>query len=332
MRKSYLNLALVLFLFWSGCQDDDVITSPHYSNQLTSKWEFTGGTNGVWPGLKYLIFNPDNYFYFLFNLEANEHEIIDGVYSITGNQVNMNQVGLFIFSINDDTLTLDNSNHSMTFVRNTSAPAETEWLIPATIEKEIPLADSIRIGDITFDGTHFWGSGGSDIINKLDTLGNLLVSFPIYNTGGITYSNGNLWISCYDTLKKVNPLNGQIIGQQEIPGANELYALAYEDGYIWARKSGEYIKIKEETGEVVHSIPAYHPIDGFEFRDSLLWVPDDSKIYSIETDSGKVISNYQVTGNSGYSRGLGFDGTAFWRVITRYDEVNYSIQKLNVPL
>ncbi len=336
MTKSYLSLLILFFLICQGCEDDNNITSPHYNGELLGKWEFISSTPGYWTSLKYLIINPDNYFYFLYSYdEGNDmHNIENGVYTITGNQINISQFGIYIFTIKGDTLELTSPDNSLKFVRNNNAPDPDEWVIPIKIIKEIPLADSIKtIGDISFDGTFFWVSGSYSNILKIDTLGNCVLSFPIFNSGGVTYANGNLWVSSADTLKKINPMDGQTVSFMIIQTNYSLGPLSYEDGYIWSKSGSSYLKINEQTGEIVVSFISNYPGStyGIEFLDSLIWTPDWEKIYSISTVTHRVIKNYQHPYNSSSIRSLGYDGKNFWTVNIHYESDLFYLEKLDMP-
>lgn len=318
MRKSYLNLLLVFFLFWSGCQEDDNITSPHFSNELLDTWELKDSTQDNW---KYLIFTSENYFYMLMGDEQNRHYIYDGVYSIIGNQLNMRGT-LYIFNIHNNTLTLSNPGKTFTFIRDSSGTTKDEWVIPVSIIKEVPLVGQTNIQDITFDGSCFWVSTGMTGVVKIDSLGNSIVNYNVGSARGITFGNGNLWVSNYDTLKQINPLNGEITSRQEVQNDPFIYCLAYQSSGIWATTNDQLIKIFEG----VPFYRVYFRANGIEVLNDQVWVTSDYYIYCIDLFSGKATRTYELPN---YIGGLAFDGNNFW-TITENSGL-YSLLQLSIP-
>src|SRR6187551_2068112 len=118
---------------------------------------------------------------------------------------------------------------------------------------------------------------------------------------GVSYDGQHVWFATGDTLKALDPENGQV--RRSIDVAAHA-GTAYDGKYLYQLAGDRIQKIDPESGRVLATIPS--PGDGADsglaWAEGTLWVGQyrDRKIHQIDPETGKILrtieSNRFVTG------------------------------------
>lgn len=176
---------------------------------------------------------------------------------------------------------------------------------------------------MAWDGTNLWiASDGRDRIYKMDTLGNLLDSFPAPNTTatGLCWDGQHLWCADGGTIRiyKLDPATGTILDSIPGPGTQvSCEGLAWMNDTIWNTNwsNNTIWKLDPATGNIWGQFAS--PGNGstgltWDWHDNALWNSDQltDYIYKINPVTGAVITQFPCPDPE--VQDLAFDGTYLW--------------------
>jgi len=118
---------------------------------------------------------------------------------------------------------------------------------------------------------------------------------------GVSYDGQHVWFATGDTLKALDPENGQV--RRSIDVAAHA-GTAYDGKYLYQLAEDRIQKIDPESGRVLATIPSPGggADSGMAWAEGTLWVGQyrDRKIHQIDPETGKILrtieSNKFVTG------------------------------------
>jgi hypothetical protein len=165
-------------------------------------------------------------------------------------------------------------------------------------------AAGLWVGDQVTDRAHLldWKTGKA--IRSLET--------PCYNTSGIAYGGGFLWMAANGAVKqrprrptdgddaeilKLDPQTGKIVARHPFPGA-ALHELNWAGDSLWATDRGhERLLQLDANFKVLHSVPLkLRRGHGVVFDRGTLWClfSNDWVIQRLDAQDGHVLEAYQL--------------------------------------
>lgn len=147
-----------------------------------------------------------------------------------------------------------------------------------TIAESYPYLEGIGYDGIAWGNGYLWAARGTSIVKVnvtnwtvIDTLN---LTIPIV---GITWHDGILWvISTDDFIYKINPSNGEIIGNIVKPAPNIVGIVFDNNGLLWAvRDNSEFFTMDINNNKILNAVSAY-PISSWQTSD--IWINEDNTI------------------------------------------------------
>jgi hypothetical protein len=179
---------------------------------------------------------------------------------------------------------------------------------------------------MTWDGQYIWlGCDGLDRIWKMDTLGNIIDSFPAPNTTatGMCWDGQYLWCADGGTIQiyKLDAITGAIIDSIPGPGSGaSCEGLAWMNDTMWNTNwSNDLIWwLDPQTGTVWGQFAAPGGAGSgstgltWDWHDNALWNSDQLTdfIYKLDPATGTIITQFACP--DAEVQDLAFDGTYLW--------------------
>jgi len=197
----------------------------------------------------------------------------------------------------------------------TNYPGETVYKInPSNGNTEASLSLGTNAFAITSGDGYIWATtdGNGDVYKidpSNDTLaGTYAVSYsPLY---GITYSNGDLWVTDFDSdsVTEINASTGAVI--QSVSVGSEPIGITTGGGYVWVANYGSntVTQINQTTGDVVHTITVGFGPSDIAYTGGAAWVTNETSDTVFEiTSNGSVAAAlpvgsypYYIVADNGY--------------------------------
>jgi len=172
---------------------------------------------------------------------------------------------------------------------------------PSNGATEASLPTSFDAYEITGGDGYIWvTSNNNGNVYKIDPSNDTLVgtyTTSYYALFGITYSNGDLWVSDYysDSVTEINASTGAVV--QSVSVGYEPLGITTGGGYVWVANSGTntVTQINQTTGTVVNTIPVGDYPYGIAYTGGAAWVANGSSDTVSEiTSNGSVAKTIPV--------------------------------------
>jgi hypothetical protein len=124
-------------------------------------------------------------------------------------------------------------------------------------------APVVQMGNITHDGTYFWGAdwGTDNFLTQFDASGAVVrrLASPVASPFGLAWDGQDLWVSNFSTsststVYRINPSTGAVL--QSLPAPEtRVTGLAFDGTHLWClgRDSGLAYELDPATGAVLRS-------------------------------------------------------------------------------
>jgi glutamine cyclotransferase len=115
--------------------------------------------------------------------------------------------------------------------------------------------------------------------------------FPgVDQVGGVSYDGRNVWIAAGDTLKAVDPSNGEVLRSLDVAAHA---GTAFDGRHLYQLAEARIQKIDPQTGRVLATIPAPGGgrDSGLAWAEGTLWVGQyrERKIHQIDPQTGAIL-------------------------------------------
>jgi len=120
--------------------------------------------------------------------------------------------------------------------------------------------------------------------------------FPgVDQVGGVSYDGRNVWIAAGDTLKAVDPSNGEVLRSLDVAAHA---GTAFDGRHLYQLAEARIQKIDPQTGRVLATIPAPGGggDSGLAWAEGTLWVAQyrDRKIHQIDPETGAILRTIET--------------------------------------
>jgi len=172
---------------------------------------------------------------------------------------------------------------------------------PSNGDTEASLLLDVDTFAITSGDGYIWVTSWSNgNVYKIDPYNDTLVgtyTVPYSGLNGITYSNGNLWVSDTNnaSVTEINASTGVVV--QSVSVGSTPWGITTGGGYVWVAnsQSATVTQINQTTGAVVATIPVGSRPYGIAYTGGAAWVTNaDSNTVSEITSNGLVAKTIPV--------------------------------------
>ena len=323
------SIVFMFGLMIFGCSKDST-TSPTSSgatnSTLVGNWQVLSGVSGA----KYLAYHADNVYYYLNQYGNGLRGIDGGVAQVSDNTINIAQT-IYNFSVKGDTLFFSSPSQTVTLLRSTTAPSDSQWVktvnVLDTLTPPIPEATDMAInGNIMWYGNAY----SSHNLYKINLTTRAVDTLPTTNYAwAVEWDGTNLWTSSdgSTTIYKVNPTTGANISTSVDMGA-WIYGIAWDGVSLWCSSWNEETMYRYDpaTNTVLNTYPLGRNVEigGLAYVAGSLYVCAHGVINKCTASPFATVSAYQIAGY--YAAGIAYDGTNFW--VSTYQGNKYMVFKV----
>lgn len=196
---------------------------------------------------------------------------------------------------------------------------------------------------LAWDGNFYWTSAyDKSVINKIDTLGNILGSFtlPSSSLGGSIGFDGTYLLSAVEdegTLYKIDPNTELIVQQYDLPTPTydpNILGITYDGQHIWCvyHHPSRLYKLNPEDGLILDSMNLASSINAIEWINGKLYGINSyfnptNYLYTINTTNGSYIDS--VDWCLEYISDLSWDGNNLWCISSLYTP-EFKVYKMGI--
>jgi len=334
--KKQLVFYVIILLSTVSCKKENDKISPIYN-----KWTVvSGGGAFVYGGnLKYIIVEPDNTFYLLYEYNYGIRGFEEGLCQVINGQISFYKdyyFNLFNLKIDGNNLTLTNPDIEIVCERNGDEPSKPEWVQTAEILQSMDAPVEART-DLAFDGEFLWCGGfvsydDPAYLYKIDpaTL-SVVQNLPTSNWPiGIEWADGYLWVSSngYESIIKVNPVNGSNLFTSVEMGA-WINGIAFDGQYLWCGSNNAQIVYKyNPNSDAIAATFQIGSLGGMAYVQDYLYICANGILNKCTVDPLQAVAAYDI--EKGDIQGIAYDGSNFWISADISDETpNYKIYKVS---
>jgi glutamine cyclotransferase len=191
----------------------------------------------------------------------------------------------------------------------------------AHIVHEIAVAGVEAIHGVTYDGARVWFADG--------TRGGLTAVDPktgaevkrfadIPADAGTAFDGKLLYQLSEDTIRKIDPKTGEVVGTIPAPGGGDDSGLTWAEGALWVGqyKTRKIHKIDPVSGKVLKTIKSDKFVTGVTWVEGQLWhgtwEGDASDLRRIDPETGEVLVRLEMPRGTGVSGLEADDKGRFW--------------------
>jgi len=315
MKIQFLIYAIVLLPLVSCKKDNDMI-SPIYN-----KWTYVSGGLDLeedFQHLKYIIIQADNTVSLLYEYDHGIRGCNEDLCQVTNGQIYLFGYYLFNFTVDGNTMILQNPDEEIIFERNGNEPSKQEWIQPVEITESYnaPIESGT---DLAFDGEFLWYGNGANYddpayLYKIDPASlSVIEQLPTSNWAiGIEWADGYLWTSSngHSSIYKVNPVTGSNL-LTSVNMGGWINGIAFDGQYLWVGDSYHKIyKYNPGINTVEEEIPIEFFPDGMAYVQNYLYICVGGIINKCTTDPFQFVAAYDI--ERGYICGIAHDGNDFY--------------------
>lgn len=136
-----------------------------------------------------------------------------------------------------------------------------------------PFEGVEHVHGVTYDGNHVWFAAG-DTVKVLDpSNGNILRSIDVAAHAGTAFDGKHLFQIAEDRIQKIDPATGRVLSTIPAPGGGSDSGLTWAEGTLWV---GQYrgrkiFQVDPETGAVLRTIESNRFVTGVTWVEEELW-------------------------------------------------------------
>jgi len=145
---------------------------------------------------------------------------------------------------------------------------------PAEIIREYgPFPGVDQVGGVSYDGRNVWIAAG-DTLKAVDpSNGEVLRSLDVAAHAGTAFDGRHLYQLAEARIQKIDPQTGRVLATIPAPGGGRDSGLAWAEGTLWV---GEYRarkihQIDPQTGAILRTIESKRFVTGVTWVDGELW-------------------------------------------------------------
>src|SRR4026209_2430248 len=136
-----------------------------------------------------------------------------------------------------------------------------------------PFPEVDQVHGVSYDGPHVWFATG-DTLKALDPEnGQVRRSIDVAAHAGTAYDGKYLYQLAEDRIQKIDPTSGRVVATIPAPGGGADSGLAWAEGTLWVGQYGErkIRQIDPETGRVLRTIESNRFVTGVTWVDGEMW-------------------------------------------------------------
>jgi hypothetical protein len=324
----------------SQVQPDSVLPTGIWQVDYIENFQLFGKTQE----LKYIVFDKDKNFYFLYSDSINLRKQWTGVYA---KPEGMNQL---VFSINEMlNYSLSENLEQLTLYGNLRYKEQVyikgqrlnnifnykEFIETAETEEQISLSINSNVhyyNSIADNGDYFWLYNHFSTIFKIDKTGSILDTLDHQlvpgTINGLAYEDDKLWIKSDNTLIYEYSFSGPEIEERFL---NHEYFTQYDatdisisDTHIWMLSGGaqRVFKINKENLSLERTFIFTHRFNGISYTDNSLYLNYKDKLHQFSLESQEFENSFKII-DLDYGYSSTFNDSTLWIIHSR--EGNYSI-------
>lgn len=178
-----------------------------------------------------------------------------------------------------------------------------------SVAREIPVGPRLRA--IAFGAGSVWVAGLGRKVFRLDPDGGTVVERIV--VGGreafdVALGAGSLWVATPDSLARVNPEEGEVIG--EIPVPQEAFEAAAGPSVVWATGGGDkLVRVDPQTNEVADTLDLGGQVGDVEASAGGAWAvshrstgersPPVVRLVRVDPETHEVVGAVEIEGTRG---------------------------------
>ena len=145
---------------------------------------------------------------------------------------------------------------------------------PAEIIREYgPFPGVDQVGGVSYDGRNVWIAAG-DTLKAVDpSNGEVLRSLDVAAHAGTAFDGRHLYQLAEARIQKIDPQTGRVLGTIPAPGGGRDSGLAWAEGTLWVGQYRErkIHQIDPQTGAILRTIESKRFVTGVTWVDGELW-------------------------------------------------------------
>ncbi len=327
-KRIFLAVLVMVGLFVVGCGEDDT-TNPVQGtiNQLLGKWQVLSGFSA-----KYMNFNSDNTFDFLYEKNFGVRTLRSGVYLVNGTQV-IFDFQIYNITVHLDTLTLWEPGNVIMAVKSDTIPGADDWVTPLDTLRSFAAPISLA-PDMAWHGGYLWFGNGytSDYLYKIDTAtGSAVDSLSTSSYAwSLEWSGDSLWVSSdgSDNIYRIDTITGNILTMSPDMGA-WIKGIAWDGEDLWCGSGNArtIYRFNPESDVIIDTFYIDLGVGGMTYDGTYLYACFEGVLNKFSVfPEFEVVAAYRLPEHTIY--GIAYDGEGYWVTAIYRDE--YKIIKLDL--
>lgn len=310
---------------------------------LYNKWEIKKGTLNTWMNTKYIIFNANNSVDYLNEDAIYKFRSLSSSNALITHKQMLISYSVYNYTIKNDTLRINSANVDVIAVLNRKAPAVKDWvnLVSSLDSIDAPASGDPRT-DMGYDGQNILltNDANSTTLHKINTISKTASSVRLsknFYYSATEYANGNVWITNYNLIEKVDASTGNTISTGATLSNGDridLGGLAWSGSIFYASSRQRIYTYDPSTNNWTNYADATN-INAMTMVGTDLYVVKDGNIHKCTTSgSFAATKTFKIVSasNDGYGEvmGLTHDGSRFWVYIYNKNTKKREMHKVNL--
>ena len=136
-----------------------------------------------------------------------------------------------------------------------------------------PFPEVDQVHGVSYDGQHVWFATG-DTLKALDPEnGQVRRSIDVAAHAGTAYDGKYLYQLAEDRIQKIDPESGRVLATIPSPGGGADSGLAWAEGTLWVGqyRKRQILQIDPQTGAILRTIHSNRFVTGVTWVDGELW-------------------------------------------------------------